>query len=39
MLRLVPLLVLLGVTLPARADDKKVTVTFLAGAKKVPLDG
>jgi hypothetical protein len=39
MLRWVSLLVLLGFALPARAEDKKVTVTFLGGAKKVPLDG
>jgi hypothetical protein len=39
MLRWVSLLVLLGVALPARAEDKKVTVTFLGGAKRFPLDG
>jgi hypothetical protein len=33
------LTVLLCFALPARAEDKKVTITFLGGAKKVPLDG
>jgi hypothetical protein len=33
------LLVLLCSALPATAEDKKVTITFLGGAKKVPLDG
>src|SRR4051794_37528998 len=33
------LLVLLCLALPAKAEDKKVTITFLGGAKKVPLDG
>src|SRR4051794_10910309 len=33
------LLVLVVFALPARADDKKVSVTFLGGTKKAPLDG
>ena len=33
------LLVLFVFALPGQAEDKKVTVTFLGGAKKVPLDG
>ena len=33
------LAVLLCFALPAKADDKKVSVTFLGGAKKTPLDG
>src|SRR5215207_6784127 len=33
------LLVLFVFALPAQAEDKKVTVTFLGGAKKVPLEG
>src|SRR5687768_12473145 len=33
------LLVLFVFALPARAEEKKVTVTFLGGTKKVPLDG
>src|SRR5262245_44924109 len=33
------LLVLLCLALPAKPEDRKVTVTFLGGAKKVPLDG
>jgi hypothetical protein len=33
------LLVLFCVALPAKAEDKKVTITFLGGAKKVPLEG
>lgn len=39
MLRIASLLVLLGFTAPARAEDKKVTITFLGGAKKAPLEG
>src|SRR3954469_15037886 len=31
--------VLFVLALPARAEDKKVTVTLLGGAKKVPLEG
>jgi hypothetical protein len=33
------LFVLFCVSLPAKAEDRRVTVTFLGGAKKVPLDG
>ncbi len=33
------LLVLFVFALPAKAEDKKVTVTFLGGVKKAPLDG
>jgi hypothetical protein len=33
------LLVLFVFALPAGAEDKKVTITFLGGAKKVPLEG
>src|SRR3954467_13743816 len=33
------LLVLFCIALPARAEDKKVTVTFLGGAKKAPIEG
>jgi hypothetical protein len=33
------LTVLLCVALPAKAEDKKVSVKFVGGAKKVPLDG
>jgi hypothetical protein len=33
------LLVLLVVAPPAKADDRKVTLRFLGGAKKVPLEG
>lgn len=39
MIRIVTLIVLLVLALPAHAEDKKVTVRFLGGAKKVPLDG
>ena len=39
MLRAVSLLALLALTAPVRADDKKVTVRFLGGAEKAPLDG
>jgi hypothetical protein len=39
MLPLVALAVLLGCTNPAAAEDKKVTVTFLGGAKKARLEG
>jgi hypothetical protein len=39
MLRAVSLLVLLGLALPAYAEDKKVSFRFLGGAKKVPLEG
>jgi len=39
MLRLVTLVVLLGLALPAQAEDKKVTIRFRGGAKKVPLEG
>src|SRR5262245_50322025 len=39
MLRLTAIAVLLGLAVPAQAEDKKVTITFLGGAKKVPLDG
>ena len=39
MLRAASLLFLIGFAVPAQADDKKVTITFLGGAKKVPLDG
>ncbi len=39
MFRLVACVVLLGFAGPARAEDKKVTVRFLGGVKKVPLDG
>lgn len=38
MLHCVSLLVLLGLAIPARAEDKKVVITFLGGAKKVPLE-
>lgn len=33
------LFVLFVFALPAQAEDKRVTVTFLGGAKKVPLEG
>jgi hypothetical protein len=33
------LLVLLCVALPARAEDKKVSIRFVGGAKKAPLEG
>ena len=36
MLRVASLLVLLGLALPARADEKKVTIKFLGGAEKAP---
>jgi hypothetical protein len=39
MLRLIAVAVLLGCAGPAPAEDKKVTLTFLGGAKKVPLEG
>jgi hypothetical protein len=39
MLRAACVLVLLGFALPARADEKKVTIKFFGGAKKTPLDG
>ena len=39
MLRIASLFVLLGFTCPAQDEDKKVTITFLGGAKKVPLEG
>ena len=39
MLRLISVTILLGCSCPVQADDKKITVTFLGGAKKVPLDG
>ena len=39
MFRLVGLAVLLGLPLPARAEDKTVAIGFLGGAKKVPLGG
>ena len=39
MIRVESLLVLLGFALPARADDKKVSINFLGGAKKAPLEG
>src|SRR5262245_61648979 len=39
MLRLTAIAVLLGFVGPAQAEDKKVTITFLGGAKKVPLEG
>src|SRR5262249_23018936 len=39
MLRLVAAAVILGSAVPAQADDKKVTVTCLGGAKKAPLEG
>ena len=39
MLRIASLLLLLGFVCPAQAEDKKVTITFLGGAKKVPLEG
>jgi hypothetical protein len=37
--RLATLLVILGLAFPSHAEDKKVTVRFLGGTKKVPLDG
>src|SRR5687767_632099 len=39
MFRLIACVVLLGFAGPARAEDKKVTVRFLGGVKKVPLEG
>src|SRR5262245_30110472 len=33
------LTVLLCIALPAKAEDKKVTITFVGGAKKVPIEG
>jgi hypothetical protein len=39
MLRLISVTILLGCVCPVQAEDKKITVTFLGGAKKVPLDG
>ena len=33
------LFVLFAFALPAQAEDKKVTITFLGGVKKVPLEG
>src|SRR5438045_4537 len=39
MLRVVALAVLLGLACPAPAEDKKVTITFLGGAKKTPVEG
>ena len=39
MTRLIAVAVLLAFTVPAQAEDKKVTVTFLGGAKKTPLEG
>ena len=39
MSRTVSLLVLLGGLCPVQADDKNVTLTFLGGAKKTPLEG
>jgi len=39
MLRAVSLLILLGLASPANAEDKKVSIRFLGGAKKVPLEG
>src|SRR4051812_3811584 len=39
MLRATSLLILLGFAVPAQAEDRKVTVTFLGGAKKTPLEG
>jgi hypothetical protein len=38
MLRFAVLFVLL-VAIPAGAEDRKVTITFFGGARKVPLDG
>jgi hypothetical protein len=37
--RLIALVALLGFSCPANAEDKKVTVTFLGGAKKAPIEG
>ncbi|MBP3959932.1 hypothetical protein J8F10_32210 [Gemmata sp. G18] len=39
MLRAASLLALLALTSPGRADDKKVTVRFLGGEKKTPIEG
>jgi hypothetical protein len=39
MIRVACVLVLLACAGPVRADDKKVTIRFLGGAKKAPLDG
>jgi hypothetical protein len=39
MLHAASLLVLLGFGFPSPADEKKVTIRFLGGAKKVPLEG
>jgi hypothetical protein len=39
MIRLIAAAVLLTFTPPAQAENKKVTVTFLGGAKKTPLEG
>jgi hypothetical protein len=39
MSRITAVLVLLGCACPIQADDKKVTLTFLGGAKKTPLEG
>ena len=39
MFRATALFVLLAFTVPAQAEDKKVTITFLGGAKKAPLEG
>jgi hypothetical protein len=38
-LRIASLFVLLGSAGPTQAEDKKVTITFLGGAKKAPLEG
>jgi hypothetical protein len=37
--QLIAVAVLLAFTVPVQAEDKKVTVTFLGGAKKTPLEG
>jgi hypothetical protein len=39
MLRIITITALLASVCPAQADDKKVTVRFLGGAKKTPLEG
>jgi hypothetical protein len=38
MLRVVSILAVLGSAAPVHAEDKKVAIRFLGGAKKVPLD-